>query len=149
MALIPDHLTAKLQVSVSSLHAQGQLAHEAVNADLQGRAAAPSSVGRTTEAALLHQPAEAAATVLPSQPQCDAEPRQPLRPGASLMAGASHSLQMAGAAVLASCLTAGPEVTSLVLGHCSLHSACNLNMTSPQLCMLTPLLPSCSCTQGS
>ena len=83
MALIPDHLTAELQVSVSSLHAQGQLAHEAVNADLQGQAAAPSIEGRTTEAALLHQPAEAAATVLPSQLQRDAEPRQPLRPGAS------------------------------------------------------------------
>ena len=116
MALILDHLTAELQVSVSSLHAQGQLVHEAVNADLQGRAAAPSSEGRTTEAALLHQPAEAAATVLPSRPQRDAKPRQPLRPGASLMAGASHSLQTAGASIAASCLTAGPEVSSLVLG---------------------------------
>ena len=83
MALIPDHLTAELQVSVSSLHAQGQLAHEAVNADLQGRAAAPSRPGKTTEAALLHQPAEAAATVLPSQPQRDAEPRRPLRADAA------------------------------------------------------------------
>ena len=84
MAVIPDHLTAEMQVSVSSsLHAQGQLAHEAVNADLQGRAAAPSSEGGPAEAALLHQPAEAAATVLPSQPQRDAEPRQPLRPRAS------------------------------------------------------------------
>ena len=84
MALIPDHLTAELQVSVSSsLHAQGQLAHEAVNADLQGRAAAPSSEGGPAEAALLHQPAEAAATVLPSQQQRNAEPQQPLRPRAS------------------------------------------------------------------
>ena len=117
MALIPDHLTAEMQVSVSSsLHAQGQLAHEAVNADLQGRATAPSSEGGPAEAALLHQPAEAAATVLPSQPQRDAEPRQPLRPGASLLAGASHSLQTAGASVLASCLTARTEVSSLVLG---------------------------------
>ena len=101
MALIPDHLTAEMQVSVSSsLHAQGQLAHEAVNADLQGRAAAPSSEGGPAEAALLR----------------DAEPRQPLRPGASLLAGASHSLQTAGASVLASCLTARTEVSSLVLG---------------------------------
>ena len=83
MALILDHLTAEVQVSDSSLHAQGQLAHEAVNADLQGRAAAPSSEGRPAGAALLHQLAEAAATVLPSQLQRDAEPRQPLRPGAS------------------------------------------------------------------
>ena len=58
MTLIPDHLTAELQVSACSLHAQGQLAHEAVNADLQVRATAPSSEGRNTEAALLHQPAD-------------------------------------------------------------------------------------------
>ena len=83
MGLILDHLTAELQVSVSSLLAQGQLAHEAVNADSQGWAAAPSSEGRPAEAVLLHQLAEAAATVLPSQLQRDAEPRQPLRPGAS------------------------------------------------------------------
>ena len=78
-----EQLTVELQISVRSLHEQGPRAQQVVNADLQGQAAAVLSEGRTTEAALLHQPAEAAATVLPSQPQRDAEPRQPLRPGAS------------------------------------------------------------------
>ena len=47
------------------------------------RAAAVLSEGGPAQAALLHQSAEAAATVLPSQPQCHAELRQSLRPGAS------------------------------------------------------------------
>ena len=80
---ILDQLRVELQRSVSGLHAQGHRAHDARNADLQGRAAAVLSEGGPAQAALLHQPAEAAATVLPSQPQLKAELRVSLRPGAS------------------------------------------------------------------
>ena len=66
--------------SVHSLHAQGQEAHEAVRAR-QGQASAVPAEGGPAEAALLHQLAEVAAAVLPSQQQ--PELRQPLGAGAS------------------------------------------------------------------
>ena len=57
-----SQLMAERQISVRSLHAQGQEAHEAVGAQ-QGETAAVPSGGGPAEAAQLHQPAEAAAAV--------------------------------------------------------------------------------------
>ena len=66
-----NQIRAELQISVRSLHTQPQEPHEAAAVSSEGAA----------EAALLHQPAEAAAAALPSQAQ--PEPQQPLGPRAS------------------------------------------------------------------
>ena len=59
---ILDQLRVELQRSVRGLHAQGHRAHDARNGGLQNQVAAVLIEGGLAQVALLHQPAEAAAT---------------------------------------------------------------------------------------